>query len=44
MSQLLLELYFHVGEAFCLLKGGPANITLISLGAQVWVEVGQILF
>lgn len=41
MSQSLLESYSHVGEAFCVLKGGPENI---SLGAWLWVKVAQILF
>lgn len=44
MSQLLLESYSHVGEAFCVLKGGPENITVISLGARMSIKVGQILF
>lgn len=41
MSQLLLESYSHVGEAFCVLKGGPENI---SSGEWLRVKGDQILF
>lgn len=44
VSQLLLESHSHLGETFYVLKGGPENITLICLGAQMRVKVGQILF
>lgn len=43
MSQLLGELYSCAVEEFCVLKGGPKNIPLISSGAQDQVRVGQML-
>lgn len=43
MRLLLGELYSRVVEAVRVLKGGPKNIPVISLGARMYVRVGQML-
>lgn len=42
--QSLFKSNSHVGGSFCVLKGGPGNIALISSLAWMCVKAGQILF